>query len=97
MQSQCGEGEIPVTLPNQWWVEVFKKLFKGVFTLDLDYKHVINEKINGCDISIFFTNQHNPKIKEIVLNTLIDNYEKRIQDYIESTLFAGLQKECIKV
>lgn len=65
--------------------------------LDLDYEHVINKKINGCDVSIYFSTQPNTKIKEIVLNTLIDNYEKRVQDYVETSLFLDLQKENIKV
>lgn len=65
--------------------------------MNLDYEHVINKKINGCDISIYFSKEHNPKIKEIVLNTLIDNYEKRVQDCIESSLVLALQSSSVKV
>ena len=65
--------------------------------MDLDYKQVINKKINGCDVSIYFSTKHNPNVKEIVLNTLIDNYEKRVQDYIESSLLWDLQKDNVKV
>ena len=65
--------------------------------MDLDYKHVINKKINGCDVSIYFSTKHNPNVKEIVLNTLIDNYKKRVQDYIESSLLWDLQKYNVKV
>lgn len=65
--------------------------------MNLDYEHVINKKINGCNVSIYFSTEHNSKVKEIVLNTLIDNYEKRVQDYIETTLILGLQKENVKV
>ena len=63
--------------------------------MNLDYEHVINKKINGCDI--YFSKEHNPKIKEIVLNTLIDNYEKRVQDCIESSLVLALQSSSVKV
>lgn len=65
--------------------------------MDLDYEHVINKKINGCDVSIYFSKERNPKIKEIVLNTLIDNYEKRVQDCIESSLLLALQSGSVKV
>ncbi len=65
--------------------------------MELDYEHVINRKIAGCDVSIYFSKEYNPKIKEIVLNTLIDNYEKRVQDCIESSLMLTLQKENVKI
>lgn len=49
---------------------------------EIDYEHVINKKINGIDVTLYFSKEKNEKIKDMVLDILMDSYEKRIQDYI---------------
>lgn len=50
---------------------------------EIDYDHVINRKINGIDVTLYFSKNKNEKLKDLVLEILMDNYEKRLQDYIE--------------
>ncbi len=49
---------------------------------EIDEKHIINKKINGIDVTIYFSKWKNEKIKEWLLDILMDNYEERIQGYI---------------
>lgn len=50
---------------------------------EIDYEHVINRKIDGINVTLYFSKQKNEKVKDIVLGILMDNYEKRMQDYME--------------
>lgn len=50
---------------------------------EIDYDHVINKKINGVNVVIYFSKNRNQKIKDIVLDILMNSYEKRVQDYTE--------------
>ena len=51
---------------------------------EIDYEHVINKKLDRAEVTIYFSKKKNEKLKELVLGMLIDSYEKRMQDYIES-------------
>ena len=53
---------------------------------EIDYEHVIDKEINGVSVSIYFSRKRNEKIKDMVLDILMDSYEKRVQDYIEKCL-----------
>ena len=50
---------------------------------EIDYEHVIDREINGVNVSIYFSKNRNEKIKDMVLDILMDSYEKRVQDYME--------------
>ena len=50
---------------------------------EIDYEHVINKKINGVNVVIYFSKNRNEKIKDMVLDILMNSYEKRVQDYME--------------
>lgn len=50
---------------------------------EIDYDHVINKKINGVNVVVYFSKNRNEKIKDMVLDILMDSYEKRVQDYME--------------
>ena len=50
---------------------------------EIDYDHVINKKINGVNVVVYFSKNRNEKIKDMVLDILMNSYEKRVQDYIE--------------
>lgn len=52
---------------------------------EIDYEHVINKEISGVNVAIYFSKKKNEKIKNIVLDILMDSYEKRMQDYIEGS------------
>ncbi len=60
---------------------------------EVDYEHVINKNINGVDVPLYFSKEKNEKIKDIILGILLDNYEKRVQEYIEKSLKGGLKKD----
>ncbi|MBQ2671513.1 MAG: hypothetical protein IJG00_01715 [Clostridia bacterium] len=49
---------------------------------EIDYEHVINKEISGVNVTIYFSKKKNEKIKNIVLDILMDSYEKRMQDYM---------------
>ena len=51
---------------------------------EVDYSHVINKEINGINVAIYFSKKRNEKVKDMVLDILMDSYEKRMQDYIKS-------------
>ncbi len=51
---------------------------------EVDYGHVINKEINGINVAIYFSKKRNEKVKDMVLDILMDSYEKRMQDYIKS-------------
>lgn len=50
---------------------------------EIDYDHVINKKINGVNVVVYFSKKRNEKIKDMVLDILMNSYEKRVQDYME--------------
>ncbi len=50
---------------------------------EIDYDHVINKKINGVNVVVYFSKNRNEKIKDMVLDILMNSYEKRVQDYME--------------
>ena len=45
-------------------------------------------EINGVNLTICFSKNKNEKIKDLILDVLMNNYENRMQEYIEK----GLQK-----
>ena len=49
---------------------------------EIDYDHVINKKINGVNVVVYFSKNRNEKIKDMVLDILMNSYEKRVQDYM---------------
>lgn len=51
---------------------------------EVDYGHVINKEINGINVAIYFSKKRNEKVKDMVLDILMESYEKRMQDYIKS-------------
>ena len=55
---------------------------------EIDSDHVINMEINGVNLTISYTKNKNEKIKDLILDILMNNYENRMQEYIEK----GLQK-----
>ena len=58
---------------------------------EIDYEHVMDRKINGVNVTLYFSKQKNEKVKDLVLNILLDSYEKRMQDCI-SECFTGESK-----
>lgn len=50
---------------------------------EIDYEHVLTREIGGVEVTIYFSKEKNERLKDLVLGLLLDNYEKRIQDYIE--------------
>ena len=52
---------------------------------EIDYEHVINKEISGVnvDVAICFSKKKNEKIKDMVLDILMNRYEKRVQDYMK--------------
>ena len=57
---------------------------------EVDYEHVINKKIGGVKVTIYFSKQKNEKLKDLVLGLLLDSYEKRMQAYLENCTMVGL-------
>ena len=57
---------------------------------EIDYEHVINRKIGGVEVTIYFSKQKNEKLKDLVLGLLLDSYEKRMQAYLENCTMVGL-------
>lgn len=57
---------------------------------EIDYEHVINKKIGGVEVTIYFSKQKNEKLKDLILGLLLDSYEKRMQAYLENCTMAGL-------
>ena len=57
---------------------------------EIDYEHVINKKIGGVEVTIYFSKQKNDKLKDLVLGLLLDSYEKRMQAYLENCTMVGL-------
>ena len=55
---------------------------------EIDSDHVINMEINGVNLTICFSKNKNKKIKDLILDVLMNNYGNRMQEYIEK----GLQK-----
>lgn len=45
---------------------------------EIDYKHVVKKRINGCQLSLYFTKSENPQVKDAVLNILMDSFETRV-------------------
>ena len=64
-----------------------KEKYKPMY--EIDYEHVINKKINGINVTLYFSKQKNEKIKDTVLDILMDSYENRMQDYIEKSMNNG--------
>lgn len=58
---------------------------------EIDYEHVINKKIGGVEVTIYFSKQKNEKLKDLILGLLLDSYEKRMQAYLENCTMVGLR------
>ena len=56
---------------------------------EVDYEHVINKKIGGVEVTIYFSKQKNEKLKDLILGLLLDSYEKRMQAYLENCTMIG--------
>ena len=57
---------------------------------EIDYEHVINKKIGGVEVTIYFSKQKNEKLKDLILGLLLDSYEKRMQAYLENCTMVRL-------
>ena len=57
---------------------------------EIDYEHVINKKIGGVEVTIYFSKQKNEKLKDLILGLLLESYEKRMQAYLENCTMVGL-------
>ena len=57
---------------------------------EVDYEHVINKKIGGVEVTIYFSKQKNEKLKDLILGLLLDSYENRMQAYLENCTMVGL-------
>ena len=57
---------------------------------EVDYEHVINKKIGGVEVTIYFSKQKNEKLKDLILGLLLDSYEKRMQAYLENCTMVRL-------
>ena len=57
---------------------------------EVDYEHVINRKIGGVEVTIYFSKQKNEKQKEVLLNfdTLnkipMHKQQKRVLDHLQT-------------
>ena len=56
---------------------------------EIDYEHVINKKIGGVEVTIYFSKQKNEKLKDLILGLLLDSYENRMQAYLENCTTIG--------
>ena len=56
---------------------------------EIDYEHVLTREIGGVEVTIYFSKEKNERIKDLVLGFLLENYEKRVQDYIEKEVEIG--------
>ena len=57
---------------------------------EIDYEHVINKKIGGVEVTIYFSKQKNEKLKDIVLGLLLDSSAERMQAYLGNYTMVGL-------
>ena len=57
---------------------------------EVDYEHVINKKIGGVEVTIYFSKQKNEKLKDLILGLLLDSYENRMQVYLENRTIVAL-------
>lgn len=48
----------------------------------IDNEHIINKKINDCKVTIYFAKNKNPKVERMILENLLDTFEKRINTQI---------------
>ena len=49
-----------------------------------DPAHIIEREINGCKVRIFFNPLHNEQTERLVLDNLIQIFERRIQGLAQS-------------
>lgn len=51
----------------------------------IDNKKTITMNTNDCFVTIYFTQKHNEKIENIILENLLDTFEKRMNMQINSS------------
>ncbi|MBQ5562189.1 MAG: hypothetical protein IIT39_02255 [Clostridia bacterium] len=54
---------------------------------DIDPENVIRTDRNGCLVTVYFAKKRNVQKETIVLESLLDTFEKRIQAQINSSSF----------
>ena len=63
----------------------------------IDDEKTITMLTNDCFVTIYFTQKHNEKIENIILENLLDTFEKRMNMQINSSpvwkVYLGIQKE----
>ena len=47
-------------------------------TGDIDKENILRVQSNDCTVTVYFTKQRNSDIEKIVLESLLDTFEKRI-------------------
>ena len=54
---------------------------------EIDFENVIQTELNGCPVTVYFVKKRNISKKNIVLESLLDTFEKRIQAQINTSSF----------
>ena len=53
-------------------------------TSDIDKENILKVHSNDCTVTVYFTKQRKKKKKKIVLESLLDTFEKRINNQIKT-------------
>ena len=54
---------------------------------EIDAENIIRTDANGCLVTVYFAKKRNYPKESIVLESLLDTFEKRIQTQINSSSF----------
>ena len=54
---------------------------------EIDSENVIQTEFNGCPVTVYFVKKRNISKENIVLESLLDTFEKRIQTQMNSSSF----------
>ena len=54
---------------------------------EIDTENIIQTELNGCPMTVYFVKKRNMSKENIVLENLLDTFEKRIQTQINSSSF----------
>ena len=54
---------------------------------EIDSENVIQTELNGCPMTVYFVKKRNMSKENIVLESLLDTFEKRIQTQMNSSSF----------
>lgn len=53
-------------------------------TSDIDKENILKVHSNDCTVTVYFTKQWNSNTEKIVLESLLDTFEKRINNQIKT-------------